>query len=62
MSEVPGAWLFELGAIVPLGFAFFLSVVITTCMEEDHIMKCVLTSIGIPGFAVSLVTMAQLPQ
>ena len=60
MSEVPGAWVFELGTIVPLSFAFALSVVITTWIEEDHIMKCVLTSIGIPGFAVSLVTIAQI--
>ncbi len=45
---------FDVGTAVTIIGAWVLSVFLTAYMKEDHIMKCVLTSLGIPGLVVSL--------
>ena len=45
---------FVIGTGIVFGCAWAVSVLLTTVMQEDHILKCFLTSIGIPGFAVSM--------
>jgi|GEM_PF-5382571 len=51
---VPPAQPVTVGMFAVLICAWALSVFLTAYMEEDHILKCVLTSIGFPGFVVSL--------
>lgn len=42
------------GIIFGLAFAWLLSVFLTAYIKEDHILKCLLTSIGLPGIVVSM--------
>lgn len=53
---------FIIGTGVVYGLAGLLSVFLTTIMKEDNILKCLFTSLGIPGIAVSLSVGAQLIQ
>ena len=45
---------FEIGTFVTLIGAWAMAVFLTAYMEEDHILKSLLTSLGIPGVVVSL--------
>ena len=51
---VPEAETFDSGIFFALVSAWALSVFLTAYMEEDHILKSLLTSLGIPGVVVSL--------
>ena len=43
-----------IGFLFVLGFAWCLSVFLTSYMKEDHILKCLFTSLGLPGIIISL--------
>ncbi len=45
---------FASGTGVVIGGAWLLSIILTTVIKEDHILKCFLTSIGVPGLVVAL--------
>ena len=49
-----GAQAVTTGTVIVLGMAWLISFFLTAYMKEDHILKCVLTSIGLPGVVVSL--------
>lgn len=53
-------WAFIIGTGVVLGVAWLISVMMTGFTREDHIWKCFMTSLGIPGIAISLTVGSQL--
>ncbi|HVM80650.1 MAG TPA: hypothetical protein VMU06_16645 [Stellaceae bacterium] len=43
-----------IGALVVMGLAWAISVLITAVSHEDHVMKCVMASLGFPGLVISM--------
>ncbi len=41
------------GMVIALAFTWALAIFLTTVMREDHIIKCLLTSLGLPGLVVA---------
>ena len=51
---------FVIGTGVVFGGIWLFSIILTTVIKEDHILKCFLTSIGIPGLVVALTVGTQI--
>lgn len=50
---------FSVGVLAAFVVAWFLGVLLTWRIPEEHLLKCLLTSVGVPGFLVSIATATQ---
>ena len=57
--DAPGAQTIELGTMLTLIIAYFLSIVITMESKFEHIYECMISSLGLPGVVIALAVGAQ---
>lgn len=59
MSQEEVARAFSIGVLAAFAAAWFLGVLLTWRIPEDNHLKCLLTSVGVPGLMASFATATQ---
>ena len=47
--------------VIMLGVSWLLATILTGYMREDHVLKCVLSGVGLPGIVVAIAGLGQIP-